>query len=239
MSTDTISVDLQERTVLGKGLAALRAEGQIPAVIHDHGNPSIHVMGDAIELRKVYAAAGKHHPVEIKVGGKQHLALIKDADFKAVKHQLRHLVFQAIKQDEEVEAEVPVVFLEGADVPAERASLLVLKQLDHVEIKALPKDLPNELVVDPSTLIEVGDSLSVADIKVPAGVIITTDEHAQIAIVEMPKDQLAEADAAAAALAEDAAAHADEEEAETPAGEPAAEGEAEAGETTEAPAEEA
>ena len=37
MSTDSISIDLQERAVLGKGLTGLRASGQIPAVIHDHG----------------------------------------------------------------------------------------------------------------------------------------------------------------------------------------------------------
>lgn len=231
MSTDSISIDLQERTVLGKGLNQLRAEGQIPAVIHDHGNPSIHVMGDASALAKVYAAAGKHHPVEVKVGGKQHLALIKDADIEPVKHRLRHLVFQAIKQNEAVEAEIPVVFLEDADIPAERKSLLVLKQLDHVEVKALPRDLPDELVVDPTTLEEVGDHLTVADLKVPEGVTVLTEEHTQIAIVEMPKDQVAEADAAAAALAEDAAAHGEDEEegAEAPAseeGEAAAEGDA-------------
>jgi large subunit ribosomal protein L25 len=236
MSTDTISIDLQERTVLGKGLNQLRAEGQIPAVIHDHGNPSIHVMGDAGALAKVFAAAGKHHPVEVKVGGKQHLALIKDADIEPVKHRLRHLVFQAIKQNEEVEAQIPVVFPEDSDIPAERKSLLVLKQLDHVQVKALPRDLPDQLVVDPSTLDEVGDHLTVADLKAPAGVTILTDEHTQIAIVEMPKDQVAEADAAAAALAEDAAVHGDEEETTEEA--PASEEGAESGDSEDKPSEE-
>jgi large subunit ribosomal protein L25 len=213
MSTDSISVELEERSVVGKGLAQLRQDGKIPAVIHNHGAESIHVMGDFTTLNKVFAAAGKHHPVEVKVAGKQHLALIKDADFEPTKHQLRHVVFQAIKQNEAVEAEIPVVFLEDAEIPAEKKSLLVLQQLDHVEVKALPKDLPNQLVVDPSTLSEVGDSLSVSDLQVPAGVTVLTDETHQIAIVEMPKDQVAEADAAAAALADDAAAHGDTEEA--------------------------
>lgn len=231
MSTDSISIDLQERAVLGKGLTGLRASGQIPAVIHDHGNESIHVMADAITMRKVYAAAGKHHPVELTVGGKQHLALIKDADFEPTKHDLRHIVFQAIKQNEAVEAEIPIVFLADAEIPAERKSLLVLKQLDHVAVKALPKDLPDELVVDPSTLEEVGDSLTVADLKAPEGVIILTEEHAQIAVVEMPRDQIAEADAAAAALTEDAAAHGEE-------GAPAEEAPAEGAKATEETSEE-
>ena len=212
MTNETIAVELEERQVIGKGLAGLRKDGKIPAVIHDHGHDSIHVMGDFIALNKVYAAAGKHHPVQLKVAGKQHLALIKDADFEPTKHQLRHVVFQAIKQNEEVTAEVPIVFKEDAEIPAERLSLLVLKQLTHVEVKALPKDLPDELVVDPSTLTEVGDHLTVADLQVPEGVTILTEPENQIAIVEMPRDQIAEADKAQEELLADAGKPAEEEE---------------------------
>lgn len=217
MSSDTILVELEKREVIGKGLAKVRSAGQVPAVIHDHGKESIHVQGDFLKLVKTYAAAGKHHPVQIKVGGKEHLALIKDVDFDPAKHKMRHVVFQAINQNEETEAEIPVIFLADVEIPAERVSLLVLKQVDHVEVKALPKDLPDELVVDPSTLADVGDNLTVADLKVPAGVTILTAPETQIAIVEMPKDQIAEADAAAASLAEDAGKPDEEETAgETP-----------------------
>lgn len=222
MSNDTIAVELQERTVMRKGLRGLRAAGLIPAVIHDHGKASIHVMGDFVQMHKIYSAAGKHHPVQLTVGKQQHLALIKDVDFEPAKHRMRHIVFQAIKQNEETEAEVPIAYKE-IEIPAEKASLLVLKQLDRVMVKALPKDLPNELVVDPSSLAEVGDHLTVADLEVPEGVTVLTDSVSQIAIVEMPKDQAAEADAAAAALADDAGApDATEEEAsEAPAEEDA------------------
>jgi large subunit ribosomal protein L25 len=204
MTNQSISLQLEERTVLRKRLAGLRKDGFIPAVVHDHGKESIHVMGDAIAMTKIYNQAGKHHPVELTVGSKKHLALIKDADFEQRKHRLRHVVFQAIKQNEEAEAEIPVVFLEDAEIPAERLSLMVLKQLDHVQVKALPRDLPDQLVVDPSSLTEVGDNLTVADLTVPKGVTIITDPEQQIAIVEMPKDQIAEANAAAESLAEDA-----------------------------------
>lgn len=204
MTTNDISVDLQERKVVRKGLAGLRHQGMIPAVVHNHGKESINVMGDYMALSKVYSTAGKHHPVQLKVGGKNHLALIKDVDFEPAKHQLRHIVFQAIKQNEAVEADIPIVFLEDVEIPAEKKSLMVLKQLDYVTVKALPKDLPDELVVNPDRLEEVGDSLTVADLTAPEGVTIVTDDEHQIAIVEMPKDQIAEANAAAESLAEDA-----------------------------------
>jgi large subunit ribosomal protein L25 len=226
MTTDDITVQLDKREVLGKGLAKLRHDGLVPAVIHDHGKDSIHVMGDFAKLVKVFSTAGKHHPVQLKVDGKQHLALIKDVDFEPTKHRMRHVVFQAIKQNEAVEAEIPVTFVADAEIPAEKVSLLVLKQLDHVEVKALPKDLPDELQVDPSVLAEVGDNLTVADIKAPEGVTILTPPETQIAIVEMPKDQIAEADAAAAALAEDAGVS-EEPETEAPADEKTEAGEEE------------
>lgn len=214
MSSDKISVELQEREILGKGLAQLRHDGHVPAVIHQRGKPSLHVMGDFMKLSKAYAQAGKHHPVQLKVGDKQQLAMIKEVDIQPVKNQLRHIVFQAIKQNEKVTAEVPVVLV-GDEIPAEIAGHIVLPQLDMVQIEALPSNLPDKFEVDKTRLAEVGDKLTVADIKVPEGVTILAEPETSLAVVEMPKDQLAEANAAAAALAEDAAEGAEETEEET------------------------
>jgi large subunit ribosomal protein L25 len=207
MSDSDIVVELEERSVIGKGLKKLRSQGKIPAVIHDHGNPSMLVMADHTDILKAYSEAGKHHPVQLHLGNADHLALIKEVDFESVKHQMRHVVFQAIKQNVAVEAEIPVVFKADVEIPAEKISLMVLRQLDHVEVKALPKDLPDELVVDPSVLVEVGDHVTVADLIVPEGVTVLTDPDHPIATVEMPKDQEAEANAAAA---EQAAADAEQ-----------------------------
>lgn len=204
MTSQDITLELKQRTEVRKRLRGLRQEGLVPAVVHNHGKTSIHVAGDYGKVAKTFQLAGKHHPVNLTVDGKKHLALIKDVDFGPVKHEVRHVVFQAIKQNEEVDAEVPVVFKEDAEIPAEKVSLMVLKQLDTVQVKALPRDLPDELIVDPSSLAEVGDSLTVADLVAPKGVTIMTEPEHQIAIVEMPKDQIAEANAAAEALAEDA-----------------------------------
>jgi large subunit ribosomal protein L25 len=204
MTSQDISLDLQERTVVRKRLAGLRQEGLVPAVIHNHGKESLHVAGDSTQLTKVYYQAGKHHPVNLTVAGKKHLALIKGVDFGPAKHEVRHVVFQAIRQNEETEAQIPVVFKEDVEIPAEKKSLMVLQQLDTVQVKALPRDLPDQIVVDPSSLADVGDSLSVADLVMPNGVTLLTESEHQIAIVEMPKDQIAEANAAQEALAEDA-----------------------------------
>ncbi len=202
MSSEKISVTLAERKTLGKQLSELRGKGLIPVVIHDHGQPSIHASGEQVPIEKVVAAAGGHHPVEVKVGKEDRLALIREVDYNPRNNKIRHVVFQSIKRDQKAQAEIPIE-LHG-DIPAEHAGLMVLRQLDTVEVEALPANLPDIIPVDATVLKEVGDTVSVADLQVPPKVTILTEETYPIATVEQPKDQLAEADAAAEALAEDA-----------------------------------
>jgi large subunit ribosomal protein L25 len=190
MSDIDAPVKLAQREVVGKGLNHLRRDGTIPAVIHNHGQPSIHVMAPETELVRVYRVAGKHHPLNLEVGSDKFLALIKDAHFDPVKRKLQHVVFQAIRQDEKVEAEVPIR-LEG-DAPAERVGLIILHQLDAVEIEALPKNLPDELVISAESLVELHDKIMVSDLDVPAGVTILTDAEHPIATVAETRAQVAE-----------------------------------------------
>lgn len=194
MSED-ISLKLEERTVIGKQVRQLRRDGLIPAVIHDHGKPSLHVMGSYPDVYKVYRQAGKHHTIKISVGGKEYTALIKTTAFEPRKHLLSHVVFGAVDANETVTAEIPIRLTD--DIPAERASLLVIHQLESVEVESLPKDLPNEIVVDASSLVEVGDKLSVSDIIAPAGVVIITELEHAIATVYEPSAVQAANDALA------------------------------------------
>jgi len=203
MSDIDAPVKLEQRTVVGKGINHLRRDGVVPAVIHNHGQESIHVMAPEMELKKVYLAAGKHHPLNLQVGTDKYLALIKDAHFDPVKRRLQHVVFQAIRRDEKVEAEVPIR-LDG-DIPAEKVGLMVLHQLDAVEIEALPKDLPDELVVSAEKLAELHDKITVGDLQVPAGVTILTDADHPIATVVETRAQVAEEAEAAEAEGEEAA----------------------------------
>lgn len=210
-------VKLQERTVVGKGLNGLRLEGFVPAVIHNHGQPSVHVMGPEAELGNIFKAAGKHHPLQLQIGSQKYLALIKDAHFNPAKRRLQHIVFQAINQDEKVEAEVPI-HLEG-EIPAEKTGLMILHQLDHVEIEALPRDLPDELKVDATKLVELQDKITVADLQVPEGVTVLTEPEHPIAMVVETKAQISEEDEAAEAAEAEGEEDAEEGEETTTEGE--------------------
>ena len=201
MSNQDISISLETREILGKGLAKVRDAGNVPAVIHDHGKDSVHVMGNFTALTKAYQNAGKHHPVNLTVGDKKYMALIKDVDFEPRKHQIRHVVFNAIKADEKQQTEVPIKLI--GEIPAEKAGLMVLTPTDVIEIEALPKDLIDEIEVDASGLTELGDKLTVADIKVPSTIAVLTQLENTIAVVEeTPAQESEEAEEAEGAEGE-------------------------------------
>ncbi|HVV26307.1 MAG TPA: 50S ribosomal protein L25 [Candidatus Saccharimonadales bacterium] len=204
MPQDSITLTLEPRKITGKTVKHLRRDGQVPAVIHDHGKPSLVVQANAMELLKVWRQAGKHHPVELKAGDQQFTALIKVAEFDPKKHQLRHVVFNAVDANQQVDAEIPVRprYDEGNESsPAERNSLIVLSQLETVAVKAVPTKLPDFLEYNAEKLVEVGDHVTVADLIVPAGVEVETEPEHAIATVYEPS-ALAAANEAAAGEAE-------------------------------------
>lgn len=204
MSQDSISLTLESREVTGKAVKHLRSNGQLPAVIHDHGKPSIVVQGNYVQMFKVWQQAGKHHPVEIKTGDQSFTALIKTAEFDPKKHQLTHLVFNAVDKDQKVDAEIPVHprYAEGNEAsPAERSGLIVLSQLETVQVKAIASKLPDFLEYDAEKLVEIGDHVTVASLVAPEGVEIQTEPEHAIATVYEPS-ALAAANEAAAGEAE-------------------------------------
>ncbi|HET6924282.1 MAG TPA: 50S ribosomal protein L25 [Candidatus Saccharimonadales bacterium] len=189
MSQDAITLTVDAREVTGKAVKHLRRDGLVPAVIHDHGKESVLVQGQYLELFRVYTRAGKHHPIELKAPAGSYTVLIKDATFEPRKNQLTHLVFNAVDKNQKVEAEVPIhpryADEENQSSPAERASLIVLPQLETIQVKAIPSKIPDFVAYDAEKLVEVGDHVTVADLIVPADVeVLTEPEHAVAAVFE-------------------------------------------------------
>jgi len=201
---ESIALSLEKREVLGKSVKHLRKQGLVPAVIHDHGKDSHIVMGDYNQIYKAYLSAGKHHPIDISVGKSKYTALIKVVEFDPKHNTLSHIVFNAVDANQTVDAEVPVHI--AGDSPAVKTGLLVIHMLDHVEVEAVPSMIPDELTVDGTKLVEIGDKLTVADIVVPSGVVVTTEPEHTIAVVEETKAQLSEESEEAEEATETAAA---------------------------------
>jgi len=202
--SDQILLTVETRDTLGKGVKQLRKDGIVPGVIHDHGKASIHIQAEYQALHHAYVTAGKHHPVEVTAGGKKYTTIVKSVTLDPRYNSLMHIVFGAIKANEKVDAEVPIHprYPEGVEgSPAERAGLIVLTQTATVAVKALPKDLPDQLTYDAEKLVSVGDQVTVADLSVPTGVELEIEPEHVVATVFEPS-ALAAANAEAGGEAE-------------------------------------
>lgn len=166
---DKITLKVDEREVHGKKVAKLRKEGLTPGVVYGPGMEPVAIQVAEGELKKVVTAAGKHTPVHL-TGKTRRIAMIKDADIDPTKNAIRHISFHAVRADQPVTAEVPIRLVGEGESEAEKAGLIILQNIDHIEVKALPMDLPEALEVSVLSLKEDGEKLTVADISLPQGV---------------------------------------------------------------------
>lgn len=194
-----ISLKLDQRTAAGKQVAKLRREGFVPSVVYGGTSAPLSTQSQSIETLKVVKSAGKHTPVHLIIGGKKKLAIIKSIDQDPIKHTLRHVAFHTIKQNEKIVTEVPIVLVGEGESAAERAGLVVLQAIEHIEVRALPANLPEALEISIADLATDEDKLTLGDVQLPEGVEfadIEQDTSLVIANVYEPSSLQAANDAA-------------------------------------------
>ena len=140
-----ITLKLDARTVAGKKVARLRQDGIVPSVVYGGSSDPISTQSGLVETTKVSRQAGKHSPVHLMIAGKKKLAIIKSIDVDPVKHVLRHVAFHTIQVNDVITTEVPIHLVGMGESPAERGGLVVMQAIEHIQIKAKPADLPEEL----------------------------------------------------------------------------------------------
>lgn len=165
-----ISLTLGIRTVTGKKVASLRKLGIVPSVVYGGTAVPISTQSLIVETTKVAHTAGKHSPVDITIDGKKKLAIIKSIDIDPIRHEVRHIAFHTIKQNEKIVTEVPIILIGLGESVAEKAGLIVLQAIEHVEVRAIPANLPESIELSIVDLATDDDKLTIANITLPEGV---------------------------------------------------------------------
>ena len=205
---------LEKRELTGKKLKSLRANGLIPSVIYG-GKEPILAESEYVATEKVLEKAGYHSPVDLDIGGKKRLVIVKDVQIDPVSRKILNVEFQAISAKEAVTAVTPITIVEFEASEASKTYHFALTQsLDEIEVKAKPADLPKELAIDASKMESLEDKLTISDIKLPEGVEFADKELDVEQVVASLYDPAAEAEKRAAEEAE-----AEEAEAESAEGE--------------------
>ena len=132
----TVSIPVIERVEFGKGAARrLRREGQVPAVIHNHGAPVIHICVPSRELLR--ALRNKGVVFEFTLEGKVTLARPVQIQRDPLKDIVEHIDLLIVSRSEAVEiAEAAEVAAEAAEVAAEEEAAHLLELSERAEFTA-------------------------------------------------------------------------------------------------------
>lgn len=200
---------LEKRELTGKKLKELRAKGQIPSVVYGGKEPVL-AASEYVATEKVLEKAGYHSPVDLGIAGKKALAIVKDIHIDPVSRKIINVEFQAIKANEVVEATTPIVIVNFEASDASKLYHFAMTQaMEEIDVKAKPADLPKDIEIDASALATVEDKITVADIKLPEGVVLADKELSPEQVVASLYDPAAEAAAREAEANEEAVDAAD------------------------------
>ena len=145
---DKIVLNVEKRQATGKQVAKLRQDGLVPAVVYGREFTPTNIQFSQQEARRIVRKAGTHTPIEITLGDKKSTTLIKSIDYAPARADVTHISFQAVRDDEVVTTEVPLVLVGEAESAAAKAGLIILPTLEQVEIRAKVAELPDKIEDD-------------------------------------------------------------------------------------------
>ncbi len=182
---DELKLTAEKRKVLGRKTKILRQEGILPANIYGKKIKSLAVQTDLKAFLAAFKKTGETSVVKLKVKGEKKFrpVLIHNVQFDPVSDQPLHTDFYQVDLKEKVTTEVPIELVGESPAAKEKLGILI-QPLTEVEVEALPTELPDKLELDISGLKEVGNVVTVADLKVPERVKVLTLKKEVLAKIE-------------------------------------------------------
>lgn len=227
MAGGRIKLVVKERESCGsRESRRLRRQGLVPGVLYGSGKPRPFAVEERELRRALSGGHGLHAILDVVLDGqeKAHHAVLKEYQLDPRRSTLIHVDFHEVRLDRPIQSQVaiePVGTAEGVTKGG------ILQQLlREATVEALPMEVPERLELDVSAL-DIGDSLRVADLTVPANVTVLDDPDTAVVSVLAPRlvEEVEEEAVVEEEAAEEGAPAAEAEAAEAPAGE------AEAGES--------
>jgi large subunit ribosomal protein L25 len=190
------------------GVKVLREKSKrVPAVIYGR-----HAPPQNLELNKVEIDNLIHHSVSENVlvdlvvkddARAKRLALVQDVQHHALSGSILHVDLHEVAENEKVTVLVPVEPT-GEAVGVKTGGGTLEHVLFKIKVRALPKDLPEQITVD-VTALDIGKSIHLSEITPPANVEFLGDKKVVVFSVAAPvteEQETAAAEAAAAATGE-------------------------------------
>jgi large subunit ribosomal protein L25 len=166
----------------------LRASGRVPATIYGRQAKPQNLEISAKEISDlIHHSVSENLLVDLSVENdarSKRLALVQEIQHHPLDGKVLHVDFHEVAENEKVTVQVPV------ETTGEAVGVKAGGVLEHVlfklKVRCLPKDLPEQIVVDVTSL-EIGKAFHISDIKAPEGVEILGDKHITVVAVAAPR----------------------------------------------------
>ncbi|MDD4568626.1 MAG: 50S ribosomal protein L25/general stress protein Ctc [Tepidanaerobacteraceae bacterium] len=180
------------RQATGKcGIKRLRRENKLPAVVYGKGFETTSVVIDEKEASKIFKTRGTSSLINLELDSNTFPVLTKEVQWNALKNSIDHVDFFKVSMDEEVEYNLSI-FLTGDSEGVKEGGTLQ-HQLREVTVKALPGDMLDNVEVDISSMV-IGDTITVADLKVNEKNTILNDPDEVVVTLLAPRAEEEEED---------------------------------------------
>jgi large subunit ribosomal protein L25 len=204
----TFGADVRE--MQGKGASRrLRHAGKVPAVLYGGQQDAQALTLDQqnlltmIDNERFFSSI-----VQLKIGEKTQEAIVKDIQMHPARNVVVHVDLQRVSENEKIRIHLPIHFKGETIAPGVKTQGGVVSHMRaDVEVSCLPKDLPEFLELDLSGM-SLNDTKFLADIPLPAGVVIPelTRKNAPVVSIHSPRAEEPEPTAEAAATPAEGAA---------------------------------
>lgn len=159
-----------------KATKALRKDGYLIANIYAKGMENVHCAFKLNDFIKTVKAKDTLK-FSVKVAGKIYEVVVAEYQKHPVTSVLKHVDLRVVLPNEVSKYYIPVVTTGVAKGLKNKG--LIVHSKRRLLVKCAGKDLPNAFIVDVTPL-DVGDSVLVRDIPVPAGVIMREPESVAV-----------------------------------------------------------
>jgi large subunit ribosomal protein L25 len=182
-----------DRSQIGRGeVKKLRTSGRVPATIYGRQSKPLNLELVGKELEDlIHHSHSENILVDLAVDQAKHLALVQEVQHHPLSGKVLHVDFHEVSPTETVTLMVPLESF-GEAVGVKTGGGVLEHVLHKIKVRALPGDLPEQIVVD-VTALDVGKSIHLGELKAPAGVEILGDKKVTVISVAMPKTEAEEA----------------------------------------------
>ena len=213
MAGEIPDLEALERTGTGKGAARqARRENLVPGIVYGGGvDPlPINLPYNAL-IKRLKAGRFLSTLFNLKVEGQEDVRVIcRNVQRDVVKDLPTHVDFMRLRRTSRINLFIPVEFVNEREAPGLRKGGVLTVVRPEIELIVTAGDIPEKVVADLAGR-EIGDTVTIRDIPLPAGAKPTIDREFVIANIQAPSGLAASADDEGGEAAGEAEAAAPEE----------------------------